>query len=135
MGGSAGAIRHTLLQATWEVAETEQWSAPDPRYPRYAAKALSAFKAELAASDQGQDHWVTDQFVAGELERRLRRFREARDRFEMLQMRQAVAERGLLAAVQLQLRLIDAADSTRHSFPDAAPGERPEEEHGGMSVP
>ena len=122
------AVRHMLLQATWQVTEDVFSRAPpDPRYERYAAEALTAFEAVLSIEDGVPDQRVTDQFVAGELQRRLGQFGEARNRFEVLFKHPAVAETEWLSAVQLELRLIDSQDSKRHAFPAPSSGRSPEE--------
>jgi len=77
-------IARTLLQATWEVESREQ-------YLSYANEALATFKLALKEDYAKKNEWLTDQLIAGELERRLGQFAEAKKRFLMLSDRKKSA--------------------------------------------
>jgi hypothetical protein len=98
-----------LVQATWEAQSGAQ-------YERYAAEALAAYQqllTEQSLTEESADPeaWLTAQLVAGELERRLGRFADAKMRFLMLAKREEVRSGILAAILQLQLQLIEAKDN------------------------
>jgi hypothetical protein len=103
-------IARTLLQATWEVETREQ-------YLSYANEALFAFKHALTEDYAKKNEWLTDQLIAGELERRLGQFAEAKKRFLMLSEREKVSSGTVHNMIQLQLQLIEAEDSEPNLVP------------------
>lgn len=103
-------IARTLLQATWEVESREQ-------YLSYANEALATFKLALKEDYAKKNEWLTDQLIAGELERRLGQFAEAKKRFLMLSDREKVGSGTVHNMIQLQLQLIEAKDSEPNLIP------------------
>jgi hypothetical protein len=71
-------IAHVYLKASWQVESTPE------KYQKYANESLKKFKLFLSNSDKKDDTWQTSQLVAGELERRLKRFDDAKKRFSSL---------------------------------------------------
>jgi len=104
-------IARTLLQATWEVESREQ-------YLRYANEALLAFKQALNEDYSKKNEWLTDQLIAGELERRLGQFAEAKKRFLMLSGREKVSNGTVNKMIKLQLQLLEAKDSEPNLVPE-----------------
>lgn len=101
-------IAFTLLQATWE-ARGEQ-------YNRYASEALEIYKALLSKPYSDKKKWVTDQLVAGELERRIRRFDDALKRFSDL--KENISDNQFAEEiVELQLKLISEGKSNPQLVP------------------
>lgn len=103
-------LARTLLQATWEAESREQ-------YLRYANEALVAFKQALNEKYSRKNEWLTDHLIAGELERRLGQFAEAKKRFLMLSEREKASNGTLHDMIQLQLQLIEAKDSEPNLIP------------------
>ncbi len=92
-------VAYTLLRATWEAQ-------PGRQYATYAAEALDAYKLALRQPYTDQKQWVTDQLVAGELERRLGKFKEAKARFFALSSNEKLSDTTPRAIVELQLKLV-----------------------------
>jgi len=63
------------------------------------------------------ERWIAVQFVAGELERRLERFEDAKKRFLMLAKREEVKSGILADILELQLQLIEAKDNQPQMIP------------------
>jgi TPR repeat protein len=129
LGAPQNEIPFTLLQATWEAKPGEQYrqyasetldiykSMLQSRYPdgprRVAAsktpRAVNRWAVPSVQRIEAPDEntlWLKYQLVAGELERRLERFEEAKARFaELAKLTEIVkgAERGI---VELQMQLI-----------------------------
>ncbi len=110
LGAPPAHLAYVLLQATWEANSRVQYEA-------YAAEALETFKRVLAAPVPNVKEWTNAQFVAGELERRLGRFADARRRFLSLAGHEEVKEGTFRTMLQLQLRLIEAKDTASHPIP------------------
>jgi hypothetical protein len=101
-------IASALLRATWEVEN-------DPRYPRYAERALAAIEALLAdGSALQRDDVASYRQIAGELERRLGRFDAARARFIALRGAPGVKGTPLERIVLQELELIRRRDTATH---------------------
>lgn len=98
----------TLLQATWE-ARGEQ-------YNRYASEALEVYKALLSKPYSDKKKWMTDQMIAGELERRTRRFDDALKRFSDLK-ENISDDQFVEEIVELQLKLISEGKSNPQLIP------------------
>lgn len=92
-----------LLQATWEARPG------GAQYQRYAGEALKAFKRLLARSALDAATRLNGQLLAGELERRLERFDEAKIRFVELQ-KQPGLDAAVVRTIEQQLELIDRQD-------------------------
>lgn len=106
-------VAFTLLRATWEATPGEQ-------YIRYASEALDAYKIAIQEEYTDQKQWVTDQLVAGELERRLGRFEAAKSRFSSLSSREELMDADLRAIVELQLKLLNEKDARPTMLPRAS---------------
>lgn len=103
-------IAAALLRATWQA-----WGED---YTRYATEALEAYREGLALPAADAQQWFADQLIAGELERRLGKFDDAKTRFGAL-TRHAEIDRGIHRdIVELQLKLIDAKDNFSHKIPE-----------------
>jgi hypothetical protein len=110
VGYSQSHVRFTLLQATWETKSKYQ-------YKLYATKALNAYNTALTEQYTVPERRLNDQFVAGELERRLRRFGHAQIRFTSLENDSDVEPSRFHAILDLQLKLINAKNSRPHKIP------------------
>lgn len=101
-------VAFTLLQATWEARGNQ--------YQPYASEALEQYKILLSEPYADKKKWLTDQLIAGELERRLERFEDAHKRFSEL-------KGGLpndafeLEIVDLQMKLISERKSNQQLIP------------------
>ncbi len=103
-------IAYTLLQATWEAKSF-------PQYQQYATEALDAYKAAVADTTTDPKQWVHNQFVAGELERRLGRLDDSKARFKSLADREE-AKTGMFPVIlDLQLQLIEAKNTQPQQIP------------------
>jgi hypothetical protein len=110
LGYSKSDARFTLLQATWEAKSIYQ-------YKLYATEALNAYESALTEQYTESARRLTDQFIAGELERRLRRFGHAQFRFKSLENESDVEPSRFQAILDLQLKLINAKNSRPHKIP------------------
>ena len=100
-------VAYTLLMATWEAKVGQQ-------YQRYASEALEAYKRALEKPYKDQDLWVSDQFIAAELERRLGQYEAAKTRLDSLSGRPEVKSGPFHDVLELQLQLVKAKDSEAH---------------------
>jgi len=114
LGEDRSAVALSLLQATWEAESPDQ-------YARYARDALELYRGVLSNSKQEGKRWPLQQLVAGELERRLGLFEEARARFTELRTLEQFRTGVFARMVDLQLRLIDQRDTTSHQIPRKGP--------------
>lgn len=105
-------IAYTLVQASWE-AETPQQAT------NYREAALSHYVSSFASTDPKSEGWVFDQMIAGELERRLHRFKESERRFQALVNGKLLSEPRYAQLVQYQLELIAKRDADAHRTPSA----------------
>jgi Uncharacterized protein conserved in bacteria (DUF2225) len=110
LGESPAQLAFVFLQATWEARSIVQ-------YEKYALDALDAYKAAIAEATVGSNQWLTNQFVAGELERRLARPEDAKRRFLRLAEREEVKEGVYRKILDLQLKLL----SVGHNGPELIP--------------
>jgi hypothetical protein len=110
VGYSLSNVRFTLLQATWEAKSKLQ-------YRLYATEALNAYNTALTEQYTDPERRLTDQFVAGELERRLRKFGKAQIRFESLADDPDIQSSRFREILELQLKLINAKNSRPHKIP------------------
>jgi hypothetical protein len=110
VGYSQSDVKFTLLQATWEAKSKH-------RYRLYAAEALKAYEAALQDESSEPVGRLSNQFIAGELERRLRRFGHAQIRFTSLENDSAVEPSRFQAILDLQLKLIHAKNSRPYKIP------------------
>lgn len=136
LGAPQNEIAFTLLQATWEAKPGEQYrqyalealeiykSMLQSQYPKGPLRVATAeiprvsaapkIRRDEAPGAEAPDEntlWLRYQLVAGELERRLERFEEAKARFaELAKLTEIVkgAERGI---VELQMQLIEDKNS------------------------
>jgi hypothetical protein len=110
VGYSKSDVKFTLLQATWEAKSKHQ-------YRLYAAEALKAYEAALEEEYSEPVGRLSHKFIAGELERRLRRFGHAKIRFTSLENDSDVEPVRFQAILDLQLKLIHSKDSRPHKIP------------------
>ena len=115
MGDKPDEYAFMLLKATWEATNREQ-------YLRYANKALDTYRALLNGtpkdlSSAEDADWMDQELIAGELERRLEMFSDAKERFERLQTMPAFKQNYREKIVALQLQLIKDQDSRTHMAP------------------
>lgn len=99
LGRADREIAYMLVQASWE-AETPQLAAT------YREAALSHYVSSFAFADPQAEAWVSDQMIAGELERRLGDFKASEHRFRSLAAGGHQLAPALAQIVQYQLRLI-----------------------------
>lgn len=100
MDESPHEVAFALLQASWESDSSPQ------RYRSYATEALDTNRRLLETSYAGHTDWLRDQFIAGELERRLGRFAEAQARFGKLQAAPGLESDQFKEILELQLTLL-----------------------------
>ena len=110
MGESTAAIAYTLLRATWETRSAEQ-------YARYAREALAAYRKALEQMTRDDKAWPTAELVAGELERRLGLFDEARARFERAKNVEVLQSGVYPRIIDFQLELIAERNTKSHQVP------------------
>jgi hypothetical protein len=111
MGDNTEVVAFALLKATWEV-QTET-----KRYNLYAKEALAKYKQILTNPPSDKKKWATAQLVAGELERRLGQFAEAKKRFLDIRRNSDLKTYPYPEIITLQLKLIEARDSRPHQIP------------------
>lgn len=100
-----------LLQASWQV------EADAARNRRYLEEALAAYQASLATGKLSGEERLTADLLAGELERRLGRFAEAKARFTRLQGEKPAPEGVIKRIIDAQLSYTAAGDSAPHEVP------------------
>jgi hypothetical protein len=110
VGYSKSDVKFTLLQATWEAKSKHQ-------YRLYAAEALKAYEAALEEEYAEPVERLSHQFIAGELERRLRRFGHAHIRFTSFENESDVEPSRFQSILDLQLKLIHSKNSRPHKIP------------------
>ena len=110
VGYSQSDVKFMLLQATWEAKSKYQ-------YRLYATEALNAYNTALTEQYTDPERRLTDQFVAGELERRLRKFGKAQIRFASLENDPDIQSSRFREILELQLKLINAKNSRPHKIP------------------
>jgi hypothetical protein len=105
-------IASALLRATWQAEN-------DAQYRRYAREALEANKRFLSQPAGDPRSLLSMEFVAGELERRLELFEDAKRRFSALAQREDTKAGVFPQILALQLALIEAKDAQPHKVPAA----------------
>lgn len=110
IGRPARAVAYAYLEASWQ-AETPA----EERQHLQAAHARFVASLEKPYGDEPQ--WIADQFLAGEIERRLELFDPARRRFEALLASGRLASAGLRQVAEFQIELIGQRVSTRREMP------------------
>lgn len=110
LGEDKNLIAYAFLQATWEARSPDQ-------YARYAREALGQYRYILAKPPQDKKKWPTQQLIAGELERRLGLFDNARARFSKLKELDQFKQGSFPGIIDLQLRLIEEKDTGPHRIP------------------
>lgn len=119
LGATRAQLRYVLLMATWEARS-------GTFYRTYAQKALDAFQAAQVNRTQDAEGWLLDQFIAGELERRLDRYEQVSSRFRGLDNLTDVDKFGYRETLRLQLHLANARESRQCSLiepPPLVPGQ------------
>lgn len=101
-------LAYTQLQATWEASGS--------LYTAYATEALEAFMALLGAESPNSKLWVSYQLIAGELERRLKKFDAAAERFSKLQDNSDL-DPFVKSIIELQRQLISVHNPTQQPMP------------------
>jgi len=105
-------IAYTYLQASWEVDNKPE------KYSQYATLSLEKFKLFISTNDKDHKSWKVAHMVAGELERRLKYFDEAKQRFLSLKILfESDADPKWLKIINYQLELIEQQDSQPHISP------------------
>jgi hypothetical protein len=104
LGETPDQLKFVLLQATWEARSKQM-------YRQYATEALAAYSEALKEDYVDRQQWLTDQFVAGELERRLRMFHRAQARFTLLSEHKESRTGAFQRILELQLKLIKVRDA------------------------
>jgi|WetSurMetagenome_2_1015567.scaffolds.fasta_scaffold00404_11 hypothetical protein len=104
-------IAHTYLKASWQVED-------DPaKYARYLEASHSKFEAYLASGKDNSTQYIMAQLMAGEIERRLGRFDQARSRFSELQKQPEFSGLQHIASIiNYQLALVSSKDSGPHEI-------------------
>lgn len=115
LGATPAQLRFVLLQATWQARV-------GPLYEAYAQKCLDAFLQAIAKPSTDAEERILDQYLAGELERRLGRFDQAIFRFRALSNLGEVDSFGFREVLNLQLHLAGARDSRQCSLSEPPPG-------------
>ncbi len=109
LGETPAQLKFVLLQATWEPKS-------QPKYRQYAKTALEAYNEALKEEYVDRQQWLSDQLVAGELERRLRQFDKALIRFASLENDPDMQSSRFREILELQLKLINAKNSGPHKI-------------------
>jgi hypothetical protein len=106
-------ISYLLLQASWQATNPKQYRA-------YAIEALDAYERQLRGHYESAERRMFDRLIAGELERRLGRFNEAKERFVAIAGEESLAtyQGGRFASIVcVQLALIEVKSSEPHRIP------------------
>ena len=111
LGEKSSQLTDTLLQATWEAKSRSQ-------YEQYASEALDAYKQILKEENDESEKWLNNQLIAGELERRLERFDDAKERFVNLAKHEKAKAEIYAEILAFQIQLIEARDSQPHMIPE-----------------
>jgi hypothetical protein len=117
VGDDSRRIASTLLRATWQAATDDQ-------YRRYAQETLEALKQVIGQAAGDSRAILSMEFAAGELERRLGLFEDAKRRFSALAERDEAKSGAFPEILKLQLALIEAKDAAPHKAPTAKAAER-----------
>lgn len=113
MGETDWIIANVYLQASWQVE-----SRPE-KEKQYLDLSLQHIKKLLSAGNKEVDRtWVTAQMLAGEMERRLGRFEEAKVRFVELSKLSGFKQGINSVIIKYQLDLIANKDTAPHDLPE-----------------
>ncbi len=104
-------IAYALVQASWEARDRTTAQ-------RYRALALERYEEALSEPYEESEQWTSDQLLAGEMERRLEKFSEARRRFSALVAGGRLVKPIRLKVAQYQLELVSHLDSRLHRMPE-----------------
>ena len=107
VGAEHRPLAFTLLKATWQSYGEEQAN-------RYRAQIIEHL--DQAPKDKPEAA-LNDQLIAGEMERRMGRFDDARRRFQSVVIEPGARAEMLKRIVAYQLRLIAAKDTQSHRVP------------------
>ena len=112
MGQTDYVVANAYLQASWQVDDRPE------KQKQYLDLTLQHFKKFLSTNNkEGDREWVTAQMLAGEMERRLGRFDDAKARFLDLSKKSGFQEGPNAKIVTYQLDLIGKKDSKPHDVP------------------
>jgi Uncharacterized protein conserved in bacteria (DUF2225) len=113
LGEPEWGIAYAYLEASWQVEDKPE------KQKQYFEMTLQHLKTYLAAErKKGDRTWETAQLLAGELERRLGRFEEAKARFLKLS-KLPVFQNGLYSRIiEYQNELISGKDTGPHDLPN-----------------
>jgi uncharacterized protein (DUF2225 family) len=111
-------IAHMYLKASWQVEDN-----PD-RCNEYLEESLKNLNAEFSESPERDEDWETKQVLAGELERRLGKFEEAKDRFMELKYLPEFQGNFLEKVIDFELILIQAGDTKPHELSEVEKANR-----------
>lgn len=114
IGAPLPEVAFGLLKATWEVEG-------DSRYAKYAGEALTAFDLLAKSPPAGStpEQIASYQLLAGEMERRLGRFDEARRRFEAALKLPGMAGTLMEQVAKQEVALAAAKDSATHPIAES----------------
>lgn len=104
-------LGHIFLKASWQA------EGDAAKYRLYAETSLQHFKAFLSKEKPQGKEWETAELVAGELERRLERYEDAKARFTRLLGRPEFKKDIYAGILAYQLELIAKRDSAAHPLP------------------
>lgn len=109
LGEDSGSIAYAYLQASWQV----EWDPP--KCDACLEASLRAFSTHLETCETEDETWATSNFLCGEIERRLRRFEQARERFEKLREMPQFQKGAFPGMIALELKLIEQRNWRPHS--------------------
>jgi hypothetical protein len=109
IGAPRRRVAYVLVQASWEARVPEQ-------HLRYIEEALAEYNAALETTGE-PEHWVNDQLLAGELERRLGRFDQAAARFTALLADARMKNEMHIRIARFQLELAARSESRPQLVP------------------
>lgn len=112
MGETEWKIAYAYLEASWQVEDKPE------KYKQYIELSLQHLNKFLSAGQkEGDRDRETAQLLAGELDRRLGRFEEAKARFLELSRLPNFKQPFYSQIIKYQLELISAKDSRAHDLP------------------
>jgi hypothetical protein len=113
LGETDWLIANSYLQATWQVEDKPE---KEKQYLDLTLQHLNKFLS--TGNKEGDRAWETGQMLAGEMERRLGRFDEAKKRFLDLSKLSGFKQGVNAAVVNYQLDLISKKDTGVHDLPN-----------------
>ena len=111
-------IAHMYLKASWQAEDN-----PD-RCNEYLEESLKNLIAHFSESPERDEDWETKQVLAGEIERRLGKYEEAKDRFMELKSLPEFQGNFLEKVINFELTLIQAGDTKPHELGEVEPTDR-----------